>query len=172
VFESSLHIVGLLFFGLFLVLGIVAIPFGFPGTIIIFGDALVYGLFTRFRGAMTWKTLLALLILTIISELVEFLLGTFTTLKFGASRWGVIGTLLGGILGAAWGSAVFPVVGTLLGALIGAFLGAFILEYLHREDQARAARAGFGAFVGRILGMTFNLSCAIAMVAIILIRLI
>jgi uncharacterized protein YqgC (DUF456 family) len=172
VFEGSLHVFGLILFGLFLVLGIVAIPLGFPGTILIFIDALVYGLFTRFQGAITWKTLLILLLLTVISELVEFLLGTFTTLKFGASRWGVIGTLLGGILGGAWGSAIFPVVGTLVGVLAGAFLGAFILEYLHREDQARAARAGFGAFVGRILGITFNLSCAIAMVAIILIRLI
>jgi uncharacterized protein YqgC (DUF456 family) len=168
---SFLHVVGLILFGLFLVLGIAAIPLGFPGTFIIFADALIYGLISRFRGAISWQVLLILLGLATFSELVEFLFGTFTTLKFGASRWGVLGTLAGGILGAAWGSAILPVVGTLLGALAGAFLGAFILEYIHREDQARAAKAGLGAFIGRIMGITLNLSCAIAMVAIILIRL-
>jgi len=170
-FEGLLQITGLILFLLVLVLGIAAIPFGFPGTFVIFADVLVYGLATGFRGAITWPVLLILLGLAVLSELFEFLLGTFTTLKFGASRWGVLGTLIGGILGAACGSALFPVVGTVLGALAGAFLGAFILEMIHRDDQARAVRAGYGAFVGRILGTTVNLSCAIAMVVIILVRL-
>jgi len=170
-FVSIGQVIGLIFFFLFLVLGIAVIPLGFPGTFVIFADALVYGLITGFRGAITWPVLLILLGLAVLSELFEFLLGTFTTLKFGASRWGVIGTLIGGILGAAWGSALLPVVGTVLGALAGAFLGAFILEMIHRSDQSRAARAGTGAFVGRILGTTMNLSCAIAMVTILLIRL-
>jgi hypothetical protein len=166
-----LHVFGLILFCLVLVLGIVSILLGFPGTFIIFGDALIYGLITRFRGPITLKFLLLLLGIAILSELFEFLLGTFTTVKFGASRWGVIGTLLGGLLGAAWGSALLPIVGTLLGALVGAFVGAFVLEYVHREDQSRAAKAGFGAFVGRILGITFNFSCAISMVILIVIRL-
>lgn len=169
--EGFLQVFGLILFFLFLVLGIAAIPLGFPGTFVIFADALVYGLITGFRGAITWPILLILLGLAVLSELFEFLLGTFTTLKFGASRWGVLGTLFGGILGAASGSALLPVVGTLFGALAGAFLGAFVLEMIHQSDQSRAARAGYGAFVGRILGTAMNLSCAVAMVAIILVRL-
>jgi uncharacterized protein YqgC (DUF456 family) len=55
---------------------------------------------------------------------------------------------------------------------VGAFLGAFVLEYVHREDRSHAAKAGLGAFVGRILGITFNFSCAISMVILIIIRLI
>jgi len=167
-----LQILALIIFGLVLVLGLVAIPLGFPGTFIIFGDALCYALITRFRGAITVKFSLALLAIALFAELMEFLLGTFTTLKFGASKWGVVGTLAGGILGASFGSAAFPFVGTLVGAIIGAFLGAFILEYLHRDNHAAAAKAGFGAFVGKILGMTIALACAIAMIALILIRLI
>jgi len=169
--EDFLQVFGLILFYCILVLGIMAIPIGFPGTFVIFADALAYGLITGFRGPMTWPILLILLGLAVLSELFEFLLGTFTTLKFGASRWGVIGTLIGGILGAVWGSALLPVVGTVLGALAGAFLGAFVLEMIHRDDRSRAARAGTGAFVGRILGTTMNLSCAIAMVTIILVRL-
>jgi uncharacterized protein YqgC (DUF456 family) len=169
--ECLLQVFGLILFFLFLVLGIAAIPLGFPGTFVIFADALVYGLITAFRGAITWPILLILLGLAVLSQLFEFLLGTFTTLKFGASRWGVLGTLFGGILGAACGSALLPVVGTVLGALAGAFLGAFVLEMIHQADQSRAARAGAGAFVGRILGTTLNLSFAIAMVTIILVRL-
>ena len=165
-------VVGLIFFLLALVLGLVVIPLGLPGTFVIFGAALVYGLATRFGGAITWPMLLILLAMAVLAELVEFLLGTFTVLRFGASRWGVLGTLAGGILGAAWGSAALPVFGTLLGAFAGAFLGAFILEYMHRQDRAGAARAGLGAFVGRVLGISVNLSCAIAMVALILTRLI
>jgi len=165
------HIVGFILFCLVLVLGIVAIFLGFPGTFIIFGDALVYGLITRFRGPISVKFLLLLLAITLFAELIEFLLGTFTTLKFGASKWGVVGTLVGGILGAAWGSAALPLVGTLAGAIIGAFVGAFILEYIHRDDRSVAAKAGFGAFVGKILGITFTLSCAISMIALILMRI-
>lgn len=167
-----MQVFGFILFCLVLILGVVATLLGFPGTFLIFGDALIYALVTRFRGGITVKFLLLLLVITLFAELVEFLLGTFTTLKFGASRWGVLGTLAGGILGAAWGSAAIPLVGTLIGAIGGAFLGAFLLEYLHREDHALAARAGFGAFVGKILGMTLTLSCSIAMIALILIRVI
>ena len=166
-----MHLFALILFYLVLVLGIVAILLGFPGTFLIFGDALVYGLVTRFRGGITVKFLLLLLAITLLAELVEFLLGTFTTLKFGASKWGVVGTLVGGILGAAWGSAAIPIVGTLAGVFVGAFLGAFFLEYLHRDDHMVAARAGLGAFVGKILGITVTLSCAIAMISLILVRL-
>lgn len=166
-----MHIIGLILFCLILVLGIVAIFLGLPGTFIIFGDALLYGLITRFRGPFTLRFLLLLLAIALFAELVEFLLGTFTTLKFGATRWGVIGTLAGGILGATWGSAALPLIGTLLGAFIGAFLGAFILEYIHRDDHLVAAKAGFGAFVGKILGITCTFSCAITMITLILIRL-
>lgn len=167
-----MQVFGFILFCLVLILGVVATLLGFPGTFLIFCDALIYALVTRFRGGITVKFLLLLLVITLFAELVEFLLGTFTTLKFGASRWGVLGTLAGGILGAAWGSAAIPLVGTLIGAIGGAFLGAFLLEYLHREDHALAARAGFGAFVGKILGMTLTLSCSIAMIALILIRVI
>lgn len=163
---------GFILFCLVLILGLVATLLGFPGTFVIFGDALIYGLVTRFRGGITAKFLLLLLAITLFAELVEFLLGTFTSLKFGASRWGVLGTIAGGILGAAWGSAAIPLVGTLIGAICGAFLGAFLLEYLHREDHVLAAKAGFGAFVGKILGMTLTLSISIAMIALILIRVI
>jgi uncharacterized protein YqgC (DUF456 family) len=153
-------------FYLVLVLGIVTIFLGFPGTFIIFADALIYGLITHFHGGITVKFLLLLFAIAVFSELVD------TTLKFGATKWGVIGTLVGGILGAAWGSAALPLVGTLVGALLGAFLGAFTLELIHRDDQAGAAKAGFGAFVGKILGITVTFSCAIAMITLILIRLI
>ncbi len=167
-----MHVFGLILFYLVLVLGIVTIFLGFPGTFIIFADALIYGLITHFHGGITVKFLLLLFAIAVFSELVEFLLGTFTTLKFGATKWGVIGTLVGGILGAAWGSAALPLVGTLVGALLGAFLGAFTLELIHRDDQAGAAKAGFGAFVGKILGISVTFSCAIAMITLILIRLI
>ena len=167
-----MQVFGFILFCIVLILGVVATLLGFPGTFLIFGDALIYGLVTRFRGGITVKFLLLLLVITLFAELVEFLLGTFTTLKFGASRWGVLGTLAGGILGAVWGSAAIPLVGTLIGAIGGAFMGAFLLEYLHREDHALAARAGFGAFVGKILGMTLTLSFSIAMIALILIRVI
>ena len=166
-----MHIIGLILFYLILVLGIVAIFLGLPGTFFIFLGALVYGLITRFRDPFTPKFLLMLLGIALFAELIEFLLGTFTTLKFGASKRGVVGTLVGGILGATWGSAAVPLIGTVLGAFIGAFLGAFFLEYFHQDNHSAAARAGFGAFVGKILGITFTFSCAIAMIALILIRL-
>lgn len=166
-----MHVVGLILFCLVLVLGIVTILLGFPGTFLILGDALIYGLITRFRGGITVKFLLLLLAIALFAELVEFLLGAFTTTKFGASKWGVVGALVGGLLGATWGSAAIPVVGTLAGALVGAFLGAFLMELLHRDDHTLAARAGFGAFVGKILGLTVTLSCAIAMTALILLHL-
>ncbi|MFQ6092662.1 MAG: DUF456 family protein [bacterium] len=154
-------IIGQIFFWLFINL---------PGTFLMAGVAFVYALLTRFE-TFTPSVLIALLGLAALAELIEYVIGTFITVKHGASRWGVLGAIGGGILGAIWGTPIMPVVGTVIGGFLGAYLGAFLLEYLNYKNTERAVQAGYGAFVGKIGGSLSKLIVALAMIIIMVQRM-
>jgi uncharacterized protein len=139
-----------------LLAGIVAVVLGLGGLFILLGLALTVawiGHFSTF-SLTHWFILLALVLL---AELGELLLGVFLARRFGASRWGMIGALLGGVVGAGIGTELFPVVGTLAGALVGSLLGAVAGELLAGRNAEEGVRAGCGAFLGRALAGAIKL---------------
>jgi len=164
-----LSVLGMIFFWLVLLLGIVVIPFGIAGTFLIVADAFVLGLLTHF-AKMTPLFLLALLAVSIFVEGIEFLLGAWAAKRFGSSSWGMWGAILGGFLGAIWFTPVAPPLGTLLGAFVGAFGGAFLLELLHEKDVTRALKVGWGAFCGAVGGKILKIVAAIGMIVAIAIQ--
>lgn len=161
-----LEILGQVLFWLVMILAIFVIPFGLPGTFVIVGAALVYGLLTDF-AAFSWKFVLVLLLISVVAEIVEFFLGAATAGKYGGSRPAMIGAIVGGFLGAIWGTPVLPPLGILLGAFVGAFLGAAALEYLTTRDVQRSVRVGYGAFLGSVGGRLTKIAAAIAMVVMV-----
>jgi uncharacterized protein YqgC (DUF456 family) len=136
--------------------GLLAVVLGLSGNFILLGIALVVAWIGGFEH-LTLAYLIGFLVLAVFGEIVEALLGVVAAKGFGASRWGMIGTFIGGIAGAALGTGVLPVVGSILGAFLGAFVGAFVGELLGGKGTLLGARAGFGAFLGKVAATSFKL---------------
>lgn len=148
--------------------GLAGIVLGIGGNFILLLLATLVAWIGGF-ALLAWPWLLGLLGLALLGEAVEALLGVLTARQYGATRWGMLGTLLGGLAGAAAGTAVLPVVGSLLGAFAGAFVGAFLGEWLAGRKPGESARAGWGAFVGRVAATAFKLMIGV-LIAFITLR--
>jgi uncharacterized protein len=136
---------------------------GLPGAPLIFAGALLYAWHTGF-AAVTWTVLLWLLILTILSQVLEFLASVLGVKKLGGSRWGMMGACLGGIIGL--------LAGGLVGVLVGPFLGAFLLELIKTEDLRKSAKSGVGSLAGFLAGVVGKLILAVIMIGIFLLKII
>jgi uncharacterized protein YqgC (DUF456 family) len=161
---------GALGFYLGLLLGLFLVPLGLPGNWLILGIALLKAFLADFEG-LTPAWLLFLLVLAVIGEVIEFILGVFVARRYGASRWGMMGAFFGGLIGGIAGTPLlFPGIGTMMGAFAGAFIGAFSLEYIYRMRRDVSYRAGVGAFIGRILAIVLKFEIGVAMVLVIIIK--
>jgi len=100
--------------------------------------------------------LVAIAVLAVVGEVVEFFSGMAGSKRAGGSRWAAVGALAGAIVGAVVGTVVIPipVIGSLLGVCGGAALGAFGVELLRGRERSVAMRIGAGAGVGQLLGTT------------------
>jgi hypothetical protein len=161
-----LSVLGWAAFALGLLIGLIIIPFGLPGTFVIAGVALIAGIFTGFHP-IGWKLLAFLFGLSVLVEVVEYLLSAVAAKKYGSSRWGMWGAILGGFAFAIWATPISPFIGTVFGAFIGAFLGAFFFEWLRFGDVGRAFRSGWGAFLGALGGRLLKFLAALVMVTLI-----
>ena len=91
------------------------------------------------------------IILVLLTILADYLLPVLGVKKWNGSKWGNIGCIIGTVAGLF----ILPP----LGIIICPFLGAVLGEMLFAEKKApEALRAGFGAFIGFILGTIFKLS--------------
>ena len=104
-----------------------------------------------------WGTLLALGTLTVLSLVLDFAAGMLGAKRFGASRAGLAGALIGTVLGAFFG---------LLGLLFLPFIGALAAELLINRPFKEAANAGLGAWLGYLAGSALRVASASAMLAI------
>jgi hypothetical protein len=121
-----------------------------PGTFIISGIILLIGLFTKFSFIDPWQITL-LFILSIILELMEFLLGAIVAKYFGASNRSAMLAVVGGIMGIIIGTSILPLIGTLAGLFAGAYSGVYIGEISSGKTAKESARSAFGACIGTLL---------------------
>ena len=159
-------IFGLILFILLATFGLIAIPLGMPGTIIIAGSAGVVGLASGWQ-VVTVTRLFLFLGLAVSAELVDLGLGVFGSKSLGASKVSMIGAYLGGVVGAILGLPL-PVIGNLVGAFIGAFLGAFLLEFLSTGDLNKGVKSGVGAFLGRVVGSLIKVSVGVTIIVMVI----
>jgi hypothetical protein len=164
---TPLEFAALSIFILVLLVGFFSILLGLPGTLVILFDALVYALVTGF-DRIGFKILLVLVVISALAESLEFLLGITWAKRYGTSKRGIMASLIGGVIGALLLTPVFMGLGALIGSFLGALLGAFAVEIINQKDFKPAARAGFGALMGRLAGMFAKGLCALAMVIITL----
>ena len=122
---------------------------GLPGSWLLLGGVTIWKAAAP-AAPVSWTWIIVAVALATIAELIEFLLASRYTTKYGGSRRAGWGALIGGIAGAIVGVPV-PVVGSILGSFAGAFVGALVAELSHRAEGAHAGRVAWGALVGRVL---------------------
>ena len=103
---------------------------------------------TRF-GDFSPKFLIITAVVTVIVTVVDYIFPVWGAKKWGGSRAGVIGSMIGLLAGL-----FFPPVGIIVGPFAGAVAG----ELLAGRDKNAALRSGFGAFVGFLLGTGMKLT--------------
>ena len=147
---------------LVLVLSLVLIALGLPGLWVMIASAVVYNVTTH-TSAIGWFTLVAVTILALIAEFIEFTLSARYARKYGGSRRAGWGAMIGGMAGAFIGVPV-PIVGPLIGAFVGSFIGALAGELSAGSSKSASARAATGALIGRVLAtaMKMGVGSAIA----------
>jgi hypothetical protein len=136
------------------------LPF-LPGCPLIFGGALLYAWYTGF-AAVSWKVLVLLLALALFSEVLDKIATFIGARRYGASRWGLMGVLIGGLGGLILAGPA--------GLIFGPFLGAIALELIRGRALEGAFRAGFGAVVGMAGGAIGKLLIGLIMIGIFLHR--
>jgi uncharacterized protein len=130
-----------------------------PGPSLIF-IGLVMAAWAEGFAHVGWITIGILAILAIFATAVDFLAGALGAKKFGASRRAMIGAALGAATGIIFGPP---------GIIIGPFAGAVIGELTVKQDINAAGRAGFGAWLGLILGMAAKVALGFTMVGVFII---
>ncbi len=154
---------------LVLLAGWIAIPLGLSGNFILLGAALVAAIATKFT-AVGWIALAIMAAAVVAGEIVEAFLGSLTARRFGASKHGMIGAFAGGLVGGIMGTLAFPIIGSLLGSFAGAAAGAIAGELLRGRPAGEGARAGWGAFVGRVAATGIKLAIGTGIVVYVVIR--
>jgi uncharacterized protein YqgC (DUF456 family) len=147
-----------------MVLALMLIFLGLPGTWVIVGLVGVWaGLFAP-AGVFGWTFFLLLIGMAAIGEVVEFAAGYYGTRRFGGSNKGSLGGMIGAIVGGILCAPLFFGFGALLGALGGGFAGCFLLEKVHGASGKDASRAAMGATLGRFGGFVVKLGIGIGII--------
>ena len=145
--------------------GLIAVVLGLPGTWLILVTSILYSWVTNF-SVITYQMLIALLVLAVASEVLEFWSGLWGARRYGGSKRAMLGTLSGGLLGAIILTPMLFGFGAILGACIGAFVGGFVVTYLEQRKVSEAMRVGWGALLGRVFAMVFKGAAVVAMIGL------
>ena len=126
-----------------------------PGTVIILAAAVIHQIMVPEGKSLGWWNVGALLLLTILSYGVELAAGYLGAKRFGATKWGGFGAMIGALVGL-----FFPFPGLLIGPILGAVAG----ELLAGKRLVSAGRADWGTLLGNLAGMIAKLSIGLVMV--------
>lgn len=162
------EILGITVFVGVVLIGLLMVPFGLPGTFLIVADAALYGYFTHW-ARVSVALVLGLLGLAIVGEVLEQLISVRGAARYGGGKAGMWGAFIGGIMGAFAGIPI-PIIGNVIGAFVGAFWGALAAEWLKHGKPDVAIRSAYGAFVGRMGAAVIKFALAAIMVTVLLLR--
>jgi len=93
-----------------------------------------------------WTFLIVTLIIAILIWLIDYIIPAIGTKKFGGSRAGMFGTIVGLLV-----AIFFPILG-FFGIIIWPFIGALIGEFINKSDSNTAVKAAVGSLIGFLTG--------------------
>jgi uncharacterized protein YqgC (DUF456 family) len=147
-----LYSIGLIAGGIFILLGLAGsiLPV-LPGPPLSFVGLFLVALVRNFSPPLTPTLIMIIMSITIVVTVVDYFIPLIGAKKYGTSKWGIYGSIGGMIVGA-----FFPPFGILLGALIGAVL----VEWVVSRKEKQALKAGWGIFIGSLLGTILKLGAS------------
>ena len=146
------------------VIGLALIPLGLPGLWVMVGGILAYGWLTGFRSVGVIMIAIVLGI-AFLGEIIDNWLGFRFAKRYGGSTRSGWGALLGGLVGAVIGVPI-ALIGSVIGAFVGSFIGAALFELSYSRHAGVAARAGWGAVMGRVAAAAVKIALGIVLAVI------
>jgi uncharacterized protein YqgC (DUF456 family) len=160
---SPFEIAGLTIFILILFIGIFSIIFGFPGTIIIVTDVIIFSWATGFEK-IGFKVIAVLVIVSLVAETLDFIFGAYSGVRrFGLSIKGLLAAVIGAIIGAVALTPFLMGLGTIIGMFCGGFTATLIVDSIAEKKLKPAYRTGYKNRLMKIAGTVLKGSFAIAM---------
>lgn len=125
------------------------------------GPALTYVALLIIALAKNWTPfsttfLIIMFLLVVVVSVLDYVVGILGAKKFGATKYGIIGSIVGTLAGIFF----FPPFGMLAGAIIGAIAG----ELIAGKKGLTAFKAGWGVIVGSLVGAGLKLAyCSVGL---------
>ncbi len=139
-----------------IILGVICLLIGIIGCVIpgIAGPPFSFLALILLSIAKGWEPfsvqfLIVMAVITIVVTALDYIVPAAGAKKFGASRagfWGAVLGLFGGLI-------LFPPFGMIIGAVLGAIIG----ELTAGKEGSQALKAGWGVFIGVMFGMLLKL---------------
>src|SRR5690242_402889 len=114
-----------------MILGLVSIPFGLPGPLIIIAAIGVYAFVTHFNAEIGVPFFILLCVLTLVAETADNWLSAIGARRSGASTASIWLSFIGGVVGAIAIGGPLSIVFGPLGPIVGGFAGAFAVVVMH-----------------------------------------
>lgn len=122
-----------------------------PGPPLSFIGLFLLALLKHFSPPLTPTLVIILAIVTILVIVMDYVIPLLGAKKYGASKWGVWGSVLGMAIGIFWSPFAM---------LLGAFIGAVVVEWLVGKTKGEALRAGWGVVMGTLFATILRLGVA------------
>jgi len=122
-----------------------------PGPPLSFIGLFLLALLKHFSPPLTPTLVIILAIVTILVIVMDYIIPLLGAKKYGASKWGIWGSVLGMAIGIFWSPFAM---------LLGAFIGAVVVEWLVGKKKGEALRAGWGVVMGALFATILRLGVA------------
>ncbi len=134
---------------------------GIPGPIVSFVALLVLQL--RETPPFDEELLVIMGIISAAVTFLDYVVPIWGTKKFGGSKMGVRGSIVGLIVGIIGLPILGIVIGPfgIIGILLGPFVGAYVGESMAGKDSTTAMRSAVGSFIGFLGGTLMKLAYSI-----------
>jgi uncharacterized protein len=135
-----------------------------PGPVIVWAGMVIHKLWIP-EGSANWWLIVIAGVFVAFTFLLDYILALMGAKKFGASRPGSVGAILGGFIG-------FFIPPFILWLVIGPFVGALVGELIAGQNLQQASRVGWGSFLGTIAAYVSKLTICFLMIGFFMVNVV